>query len=287
MRRFIGIVLSAVLGLGGLLIATTPAMAATGTVISARTGPYGLQLIVGSGPTKNFSAYDITSDNSPFSFGCTTTILHLGGQSLSCTGPPGDQMAVWPAITTNGPPVAGPGVRQSLLGTVHRPGVGNQVTYAGHPIYTFDDAPNQVNGEGFQDPASPLPHGSWFLVNPRNGLQLPWTPTITTVRIGGHTHLAVLMITLAGWVKFPAYTRHGACAGMCARVWPYVLTQGRPGSTRGVRHSAIGVIRTGLGTQVTYRGQPLYLFAQEGLDFTTFTTTGAGNGVGGFTFVNP
>ncbi|HEV2260274.1 MAG TPA: hypothetical protein VGS06_44780, partial [Streptosporangiaceae bacterium] len=45
-----------------------------------------------------------------------------------------DRNAEWPAITTNGKPVAGPGVSQALLGRVFRKGVGWQVTYAGHPL---------------------------------------------------------------------------------------------------------------------------------------------------------
>jgi len=42
---------------------------------------------------------------------------------------------------TKGKPVAGRGVKASLLGEVFRKGVGEQVTYAGHPLYLFDPAP--------------------------------------------------------------------------------------------------------------------------------------------------
>jgi predicted lipoprotein with Yx(FWY)xxD motif len=286
MRRFLALLASAALAVTGLIIAASSASAATGTVITTRTTPFGTALVVGSGTYRGFSLYDITSDNSPSSFGCTTTVLHLGGQSLSCTGPSNDHNAVWPAITTTGAPVAGPGVRQNLLGTVTRPGVGTQVTYAGHPLYLFDDAPNQVTGEGFDDPASPLPHGVWFLVRP-NGLQLPWTPTLTTVRIGGHQRLAVLMTTFLGWVRFPVYTVPGPCTGACARAWPSVLSQGSPGIAGGARASRTGLQPTSLGVQVTYRGHPLYLFAQEQLNFMTALAAGNGNGVAGFSLVNP
>jgi predicted lipoprotein with Yx(FWY)xxD motif len=288
MRKLILAILAAVLAVPGLIAAAAiPALAApAGTVITTASTPWGTALVVGSGPFKGFSLYDITSDNSPASFGCTTTILHLGGQSLSCTGPSNDHMAVWPAITTTGAPVAAGGVRQSLLGTVHRAGVGTQVTYAGHPLYLFDEAPAQVNGEGFDDPASPLPHGVWFLVKP-NGNQLPWVQTLTTVTIGGHRHLAALMITLAGWVRFPLYTISGPCAGACARIWPYVLTQGLPGLTGGLQASHVSLVHTGLGTQVTYRGHRLYLFAQEQLNLATLLAAGNGNGVGGFSFASP
>jgi predicted lipoprotein with Yx(FWY)xxD motif len=46
-------------------------------------------------------------------------------------------LSVWPAFTTGGRPIAGPGVKRSLIGTITVPGVGKQVTYAGHPLYTY------------------------------------------------------------------------------------------------------------------------------------------------------
>jgi predicted lipoprotein with Yx(FWY)xxD motif len=42
----------------------------------------------------------------------------------------------WPPVLTNGAPRAGRGVKRSLLGTTRIPG-GEQVTYAGHPLYTY------------------------------------------------------------------------------------------------------------------------------------------------------
>ena len=116
MRRFIILIVSASLGVLGLLAGASPALDQTGTVITTASTPFGTALVVGSGPYKGYSLYDITSDNAPTSYGCTTTVLHLGGQALSCTGPSNDKNAVWPAITTTGAPVAGPGVHAGLLG---------------------------------------------------------------------------------------------------------------------------------------------------------------------------
>ncbi len=45
--------------------------------------------------------------------------------------------AVWPALLTSGKPVAGSGVKASLLGTIKLSGGKQQVTYAGHPLYTY------------------------------------------------------------------------------------------------------------------------------------------------------
>jgi predicted lipoprotein with Yx(FWY)xxD motif len=59
----------------------------------------------------------------------------------------------WPALTSRGTPHAGKGVQQSLLrlGRAHN-GV-RQVTYAGHPLYTFvgDKRAGQTSGEGLSN----------------------------------------------------------------------------------------------------------------------------------------
>ena len=46
-------------------------------------------------------------------------------------------LKVWPALATGGRPVAGSGVRQSLIGTIRLASGARQVTYAGHPLYTY------------------------------------------------------------------------------------------------------------------------------------------------------
>jgi predicted lipoprotein with Yx(FWY)xxD motif len=43
----------------------------------------------------------------------------------------------WPPVLTRGKPIAGTGVRQSLLGTTKLKNGRLQVTYNGHPIYTY------------------------------------------------------------------------------------------------------------------------------------------------------
>jgi predicted lipoprotein with Yx(FWY)xxD motif len=65
----------------------------------------------------------------------------------------GDCAAYWPPLLSRGNPVARSAARQSLLGTTRRADGGNQVTYAGHPLYRFaeDTKPGQTLGEGLQD----------------------------------------------------------------------------------------------------------------------------------------
>jgi predicted lipoprotein with Yx(FWY)xxD motif len=45
--------------------------------------------------------------------------------------------SAWPMLTSNGKPTAGPGVKGSMLATSTLPGGSHQVTYNGHPLYTY------------------------------------------------------------------------------------------------------------------------------------------------------
>jgi predicted lipoprotein with Yx(FWY)xxD motif len=58
--------------------------------------------------------------------------------------------ALWPPLTTKGKPLAGPGVRKSLLGATKRKDGTLEVTYNGHPLYYFvtDRKPGQTTGQG-------------------------------------------------------------------------------------------------------------------------------------------
>lgn len=47
---------------------------------------------------------------------------------------------IWPALSTSGNPTAGAGVKASLLSTIKLPGGNKQVTYAGHPLYSYKPA---------------------------------------------------------------------------------------------------------------------------------------------------
>src|SRR5205823_11975052 len=56
----------------------------------------------------------------------------------------------WPPLTTNAAPSAAGGAPASLLGTTARSDGTTQVTYSGHPLYSFisDTKPGDTNGEG-------------------------------------------------------------------------------------------------------------------------------------------
>ena len=61
--------------------------------------------------------------------------------------------SVWPPLKTTGKPSAGAGVTASKLGTTKRSDGATEVTYNGHPLYTYagDSAPGQTSGQGLDD----------------------------------------------------------------------------------------------------------------------------------------
>src|ERR1700751_95033 len=72
--------------------------------------------------------------------------------------------ALWPPLNTHGKPVAGPGVRASLLGTTKRKDGKLEVTYGGHPLYYFvtDRKPGQTTGQGVNQFGGP-----WWVLSPK------------------------------------------------------------------------------------------------------------------------
>jgi predicted lipoprotein with Yx(FWY)xxD motif len=69
------------------------------------------------------------------------------GSSSMCNGA---CATAWPPLTTTGRPTAGPGVSAAKLGTTRRSDGTTEITYNGHPLYTFvgDHAPGQTVGQG-------------------------------------------------------------------------------------------------------------------------------------------
>lgn len=66
--------------------------------------------------------------------------------------------SLWPALTVDGKPTAGEGTEEEDLGTITRDDGKTQVTYYGHPLYTYgpDNKPGDVNGQNVG--------GVWFAV---------------------------------------------------------------------------------------------------------------------------
>ena len=69
----------------------------------------------------------------------------------------------WPPLIVSGKPRAGKGAKASLLGRTKRSDGRWEVTYKGHPLYTYigDTKRGQTNGEGLDDFGA-----EWELVSP-------------------------------------------------------------------------------------------------------------------------
>jgi predicted lipoprotein with Yx(FWY)xxD motif len=69
----------------------------------------------------------------------------------------------WPPLLTTGAPVAAAGMKASLLGTAKRKDGTTQVTYKGHPLYTFllDTKAGMTKGEGSKNFGA-----SWYALAP-------------------------------------------------------------------------------------------------------------------------
>ena len=88
------------------------------------------------------------------------TLYLFEGDTSKHLGCNGKCLKAWFPVT--GTPSASGAAKASELGTVKR-GSGTQVTYGGHPLYTFvgDTKHGQVNGEGLN-----LNGNLWYVVSP-------------------------------------------------------------------------------------------------------------------------
>jgi predicted lipoprotein with Yx(FWY)xxD motif len=77
--------------------------------------------------------------------------LYLFAKDQGTTSACGGACATaWPPLRVSGKPVAGTGVKSSLLGTTQRSDGKPQVTYTGHPLYLYvgDQKAGDTNGQG-------------------------------------------------------------------------------------------------------------------------------------------
>ena len=269
----------------GINCAASTSSAPSGpAVVSVAPTPYGNALVEGSADFAGCSLYILSSDR--------LESLTTNAEPFACSdgpnvlGPPCDAV-LWPALLTNGAPVAGPGVNPRLLGTVTRTDIVagqsvQQVTYAGLPLYRFllDETPGETEGANLFDPVT-SPTGIWYLVEPGRGHPATGRARLTleTAPVNGtgpvRTVLAVVMdtdLSIAPNTSFPVYTLStgwddeqgdgGVCRGICAAVpWPPVLTSLQPEAGPGINQQDLGIIvRPDGAHQVTYKGKPLYLF---------------------------
>ena len=94
-----------------------------------------------------------------------------GGDTLYDFGPDTDRSSAcvndgcvfqWPPLTESGPIRVGKGVDPSLVGTIRRPDGSTQITYGGHPLYTYnlDVTPGMVTGQAIDQDGGP-----WYVLD--------------------------------------------------------------------------------------------------------------------------
>jgi predicted lipoprotein with Yx(FWY)xxD motif len=100
------------------------------------------------------------------------------GTTSTCTGA---CASAWPPLRSTAP-TAGTGANGSLVGTTPRSDGDPQVTYHGHPLYTFvnDSKAGDTSGEGVTAFGA-----SWFVVSPA-GDQISPAPAAATSGGGGY-----------------------------------------------------------------------------------------------------
>jgi len=121
---------------------------AGGTIGTAQIEGFGTVLV----DSKGMTVYDFTVDE---------------GTMSNCYG---SCEALWPPVTTTGKPTAGAGAMAAALGTTERKDGTMQVTYNGHPLYTYvaDKAPGEANGSEVE--------GTWFVLD-EQGNEVHGMPT--------------------------------------------------------------------------------------------------------------
>ena len=96
------------------------------------------------------------------------------GTNSACSGA---CATAWPPLRDSGKPTAGTGLNASLLGTTPRSDGNPQVTYNGHPLYTFvmDQKPGDAKGQGVTAFGA-----SWFTLNSAGNQVTAAEPATTT-----------------------------------------------------------------------------------------------------------
>ncbi|MFD8733436.1 hypothetical protein ACFV06_00770 [Streptomyces sp. NPDC059618] len=128
--------------------------------VSTKSGPLGTILVNSKGHTLYLFQSDKTNKS-------------------TCNG---DCAKAWPPLKASGTPTAGSGVNSKLLSTTTRSDGSKQVTYNGHPLYTFkeDTKAGQTNGQGLNAFGA-----KWYVVGP-DGKQITKTPSASPSQSTGY-----------------------------------------------------------------------------------------------------
>jgi predicted lipoprotein with Yx(FWY)xxD motif len=81
----------------------------------------------------------------------------------------------WPPLVVNGPIRVGKGVNRALVGTLKRPDGSTQISYGGHPLYTYnlDVQPGLITGQAIDQDGGP-----WYVISAK-GKQITTAFSVT------------------------------------------------------------------------------------------------------------
>jgi predicted lipoprotein with Yx(FWY)xxD motif len=132
--------------------AGTKHASSAGDTVSAWCSAYGAILVNGKG----YTLYALSADTATKS-ACAS----------SCA-------VLWPPVTVSGAARLAPGLNKSLVGHLLRAGGSRQLTYGGHPLYTYraDTGPHLVNGQDLNSSG-----GTFYVVAAQTGKLITKKPS--------------------------------------------------------------------------------------------------------------
>ena len=158
------------------------ALAVAGALVLAACGGSSTSSSSGAGSTPSYDAAKPSTSNTSNGSGAASVVStktsSLGtflvdgkGRALDLWDADNGSMSTcsgacaqaWPPLTATTTPKASGAVKASPLGTTKRADGSREVTYAGHPLYTFagDSQPGQTTGQGSNGFGAP-----WWVVTP-------------------------------------------------------------------------------------------------------------------------
>jgi len=155
------LLLSACGGGGGVTTLSGPPTTDSTLTLTLQHSPVGPILATGGGDT----LYDFVPD----------TPTHSACVSNVC-------IFQWPPLVTSGPVRVGKGVDRSLVGTLQRPDGATQLSYGGHPLYTYngDVSPGVVMGQAINQDGGP-----WYVLD-AHGKQITTSFAVTPPNANGN-----------------------------------------------------------------------------------------------------
>ncbi len=142
-----------------------PAALVTSALVLCSCGSSGITTL--SAPPTTDVSLTLTVQRSPvgpiLATGGGDTLYDFGPDSTTSSACVNDGCVFqWPPLTLSGPIRVGLGVDPSLVGTIRRPDGSMQLTYGGHPLYTYnlDVTPGMVTGQAIDQDG-----GLWYVID--------------------------------------------------------------------------------------------------------------------------